>query len=58
MTVRRPEVRVRPNRYQPRKAEMEETITAPLKQDGSEFTIDEAARALLRPVNVVEDKSV
>ena len=53
--IDRPEVRVKPNIYQPRKAEVEEVFTAPRKPDGSEFTIDEAARALLRPATVVED---
>ena len=55
MPIERPEVRVRPNSYQPRKAELEEVFTAPRKPDGSEFTIDEAARALFRPVTLVED---
>lgn len=55
MTIERPEVRVKPNRYQPRKAEVEEVFTPPLKPDGTPFTIDEAARALLRPVKVIED---
>ena len=55
MTIEQLEVRVRPNRHQPRKAEVEEVFTAPRKPDGTEFTIDEAARALLRPVKVVED---
>ncbi len=54
MTKDRPTVRVRPHRYQPTKAEMEETIEQH-KPDGSCWTPEEAARALLRPVNVVED---
>ncbi len=53
--TKRPTVRVKPNRYQPRKAEVEEVFTPPLKPDGTPYTIDEAARALLRPVKVVED---
>ncbi len=54
MTQERPEVRVKPHRHQPTKAEMEETIEQH-KADGSRWTPEEAARALLRPVNVVED---
>lgn len=54
-TSTRPVVRVKPNSYQPRKADLEEVFTAPRKRDGTAFTIDEAAAALLRPVTVVED---
>ncbi len=50
----RPTVRVKPHSRQPTKAEMEETIEQH-KPDGSRWTPEEAARALLRPVNVVED---
>ncbi len=54
MTVKRPTVRVKSHNYQPKKAEMKETIPQH-KPDGSRWTPEEAARALLRPVNVVED---
>lgn len=54
MTGEHRTVRVKPHGYQPRKAEMEETIEQH-KPDGSRWTLEEAARALLRPVNVVED---
>ena len=54
-TSERPAVRVKPKSYQPSKAEIEDVFAAPRRPDGSAFTIDEAARALLRPVKVVED---
>ena len=44
----RPEVRVKPHVYQPRKAELEE----PVKIDA---TPDELARAVLQPVRIVVD---
>ena len=44
----KPEVRVKPHVHQPKKAEMEE----PVKIDA---TPDELARAVLRPVRIVED---
>lgn len=44
----RPTVRVKPHDYQPHKAELEETIKI-------EATPEELARAVLRPVNIVED---
>lgn len=57
-TLKRPEVRVKPKSYQPSKAEVEEVFAAPRKPDGSALTIDEAARALLRPLKVIEDPEV
>ncbi len=54
MTNERRTVRVKPHSYQPKKAEMEETIEQH-KPDDSRWTPEEAARALLRPVNVIED---
>lgn len=51
-------VRVKPNRYQPTKAEVEEIFEPPRKADGSEYTVDEAVRTLLRPVKVVKDPKV
>ena len=54
MTNERPTVWVKPHSYQPKKAEMEEAIPQH-KPDGSRWTPEETARALLRPVNVVED---
>lgn len=47
-------MRVKPQNQQPTKAEMEETV-GQRKPDGSRRTPEEAARALLRPVNVVDD---
>ena len=44
----RPVVRVKPHVYQPKKGELEE----PVKIDA---TPDELARAVLRPVKIVED---
>lgn len=41
-------VRIKPNRYQPRKAEMEE----PVKIDA---TPEQLASAVLRPVKILED---
>ena len=52
---KRQTVRVKPNRYQPNKAELEETIMPPRKADGTAYTVDEAVRTLMRPVKVVED---
>lgn len=46
--IERREVRVKPNRYQPSKAELEE----PVRIDA---TPDELAAAVLRPVTVIED---
>ena len=54
MTEERRTVRVKPHSHQPAKAEMEDTIEQH-KPDGSRWTPEEAARALLQPVNVVED---
>ena len=50
----RPDVRVKPHSYQPRKAELEEPV-AIHKADGSVPTPEEFARVALRPVNVVAD---
>ena len=55
MVIERSEVRLKPNRYQPRKAELEEVFEPPRKADGFAYTIDEAVRTLMRPVSVVED---
>ena len=55
MTIERKEVRVKPNRYQPTKAEVEEVFETPRKADGSAYTVNEAVRTLMRPVKVVED---
>jgi len=38
--------------YQPTKADMEETIPAPLNPDGSRMTAEQIAAAVLRPVNI------
>lgn len=46
--IERRDVRVRPNRYQPTKAEMEE----PVRIDA---TPDELAEAVLRPVCIIKD---
>ncbi len=54
MTARQ-EVRLKSNRYQPTKAEIEEVFTPPRKADGTEYTVGEAVRTLMRPVRVVED---
>ena len=43
-----PTVRVKPHDYQPHKAELEEVVKI-------EATPEELARAVLRPVNIVED---
>ena len=48
-------VRVKPNSYQPTKAEVEELFKAPRKPDGTHFTLEEAAERLLRPVTLVKD---
>jgi len=53
----RPTVRVKPSRYQPTKAELEEPFTI-RKADGSTPTPEEIARIALRPVSVVEDPDV
>ena len=47
-------VRVRPHSYQPRKAELVEEVVL-RNPDGSRATVEDAVRAVLRPVNVVED---
>jgi len=44
----RPTVRVKPNRYQPRKAELEEDMRI-------KATPEDVIRAVLQPVKVVED---
>ena len=44
----RPEVRVKPHSYQPSKAELE----TPVKIDA---TPEQLARAVLRPVKIIED---
>ena len=48
MIAERREVRVKPHSYQPSKAELEEDVKI-------NTTPDALARALLRPVKVVED---
>ncbi len=55
MPIELPEVRVKPNRYQPSKAEVEEVFEPPRKADGSPYTVNEAIRTLMKPVTVVED---
>lgn len=50
----RPTVTVKPHSYQPSKDELEADMTL-RHADGSRWTPEEAARALLQPVNVVED---
>ncbi len=55
MALERKEVRVKPNRYQPTKAEVEEVFTPPRKADGTAYTVNEAIRTLMRPVKVIED---
>ncbi len=50
----RPTVRLKPHTYQPSKAEMQETIPQH-KPDGTRWTPEEVAKALLWPVNVVKD---
>lgn len=52
--VPRREVRVRPHRYQPTKAEMEEPIDL-RKPDGTRPTVDEVVAAAFGPVKIVED---
>lgn len=47
-------VTVKPHSYQPNKAELEEPLDL-RKADGTKYTLDDAAKALMRPVNVVED---
>lgn len=47
-------VRLKPNRYQPSKAQLEEEIVL-RKPDGTPPTPQELARAVLQPVNVVRD---
>ena len=44
----RPKVRVKPHKYQPKKAELEEDVNI-------EATPDELARAALAPVKVLQD---
>ena len=48
--LKKPTVRVRPFSYQPNKAELEEDMRL-------DATPEELARAVLRPVTVVEDES-
>ena len=55
MTIEHKEVRVKPNRYQPTKAEVEEVFEPPRKADGSAYTVNEAVRTLMQPVKIVED---
>ena len=55
MTVERDRIRMRPNRYQPTRAEVEEVFGPLRKADGTAYTIDEAARTLMRQVAVVWD---
>lgn len=45
----RPEVRVKPHAYQPKKAELDEPVEIA-------STPDDLARAVLAPVNVVQDE--
>lgn len=47
-TQERPEVRVRSNRYQPTKSELEEDVSI-------DATPEDVIRAAFRPVRVVED---
>ena len=46
----KPVVRVRPHTYQPSKAELEEDVRL-------DATPEELARAVLRPVRVIEDEN-
>lgn len=55
MTTKRREIRVKSNRYQPSKAEVEEMFEPPRKADGSSYTINEAIRTLMQPVKIMED---
>ena len=48
-TKDKPEVRVKPHSYQPSKAELNELVKI-------DATPDALARAVLRPVKIVEDK--
>ena len=50
----RPTVRVKPNRYQPTKAEMNEPVVL-RKPDGSVPTPEEVIRAAFQPARVVVD---
>ena len=52
----KPTVRVKPQTYQPSKAELEESIIL-RKPDGSRPTVDEVLDAVLRPVRIVEDEN-
>ena len=58
MPIERKEVRVKPNRYQPTRAEVEEVFETPRKADGSAYTVNEAVRTLMQPVKIVEDPEV
>ena len=48
-------VRLKPNDYKPSKVEMEEPIRLPMKPDGSPYTPEEAAGALMHPVRIIRD---
>ena len=52
--IKRRTVRVRPHRYQPTKAELEESIDI-RKPDGTRPTVDELVDAVLAPVEIIED---
>ena len=53
--IERKEVRVKPNRYQPTKAEIEAEFQPSRKAYGTAYTVNGAVRTLMRPVKVVED---
>ncbi|MCY4593148.1 MAG: hypothetical protein OXE86_21865 [Alphaproteobacteria bacterium] len=53
----KPEVRVKPTRYQPSKAEIEDEVTI-RRADGTVPTPEELARAALQPMRVVTDPDV
>jgi len=55
MSIERREVRLKPSRYQPKKADVEEVFEPPRKADGKPYTVSEAIRTLMQPVKVVED---
>lgn len=52
--ITRRTVRVKPNRYQPTKAELEESIVI-RKADGTMPTPEELAHIALAPVTLIED---
>lgn len=56
MNVERKEVRVKPSRYQPTTAEVEEVFEPPRKADELAYAANEAMRMPLHPVMVVEDQ--